>query len=91
MANYDYINDFKIDEDTFIAPGARLIGDITLKKGANIWYNAVLRADVAEIVIGENTNIQDNATVHVDYGKKLCSGGLCHCGAWCCASCLQYR
>jgi len=65
--SYNYIDDIKTGQNVFIAPGARLIGDVTLKDGANIWYNAVLRADVASITIGVNTNIQDNATVHVDY------------------------
>lgn len=55
-----------IDEDSFIAETAVLIGDVLVKKGANIWYNAVLRADVGRIEIGENTNVQDNSTIHVD-------------------------
>jgi carbonic anhydrase/acetyltransferase-like protein (isoleucine patch superfamily) len=56
-----------IDPDTFIAGNATIIGRVTLKKGVSVWYNAVLRADIAEIVIGEYSNIQDNCVVHVDY------------------------
>ena len=57
-----------IHPDTFIAEGVRIIGRVRLKAGASVWYNSVLRADLADIVIGENSNIQDNCTVHVDRG-----------------------
>ena len=57
-----------IDADTMIAPGAKVIGRVTLKKGVSIWHNAVLRGDVHDIVIGEYSNIQDNSTVHCDSG-----------------------
>ncbi len=52
-------------QDAFVAENAVLIGNVTLEKGANIWYGAVLRGDENSIVIGENSNVQDNATVHV--------------------------
>lgn len=55
----------KIDEDVFIAPGVKLIGDVRLKKFSNIWYNSVLRGDINFIEIGEYTNIQDLCLVHV--------------------------
>lgn len=54
-----------IAPDVFIAEGARIIGDVTLKEGANIWFNTVLRGDIQKIVVGKYTNIQDNCTVHV--------------------------
>jgi carbonic anhydrase/acetyltransferase-like protein (isoleucine patch superfamily) len=60
--------------ETFIADGARIIGRVILRRGASVWYNAVLRADVAEIVIGENSNIQDNCAVHVDFGANTVLG-----------------
>ncbi len=63
-----------IHPETFIAEGARVIGRVTLKRGASVWYNAVLRADIAEIVIGENSNIQDNCAVHVDVGANTVLG-----------------
>ena len=56
----------EIDPETFIAEGARIIGRVILKAGASVWYNSVLRADLADIIIGENTNIQDQCAVHVD-------------------------
>jgi len=52
-------------QDVFLAENAVVIGKVTLKKGANIWYGAVLRGDENSITVGENTNVQDNATVHV--------------------------
>ena len=55
----------KIGKNVFLAENACVIGDVELKDGANIWYGAVLRGDENAIVIGENSNIQDNATVHV--------------------------
>ena len=63
-----------LDSDTFVAEGARIIGAVTLKVGASVWYNSVLRADVADIVIGADSNIQDNCTVHVDFGRGTVLG-----------------
>ncbi|WP_041865421.1 gamma carbonic anhydrase family protein [Sphingomonas sp. MM-1] len=49
----------------FVAPGSRLIGDVVLGEGASVWYNCVLRGDVAPISVGARTNIQDGTVVHV--------------------------
>lgn len=49
----------------FVAPGSRLIGDVTLGEGSSIWYNCVLRGDVNPISVGAGTNIQDGTIVHV--------------------------
>lgn len=54
--------------DVFVADGAKLIGNLTIAAGASVWFNAVLRADADRIVVGENSNIQDNATIHCDPG-----------------------
>lgn len=54
-----------IDEKAFIAENATIIGDVTIGEGSSIWYSAVLRGDMCGITIGKNSNIQDNATVHV--------------------------
>lgn len=54
----------EIDKSAFIAETAVLTGKVTVAKDANIWYGAVLRGDMKEIVIGEGSNIQDNAVVH---------------------------
>ncbi len=57
----------RIGSDVFVAEGAQIIGRVELGNEANIWFNAVLRADIERIVVGARTNIQDNSTVHVDY------------------------
>jgi carbonic anhydrase/acetyltransferase-like protein (isoleucine patch superfamily) len=49
-----------------------VIGDVTLKTNASIWFGAVLRADAESIVIGENSNVQDNSVLHADPGFPLC-------------------
>ncbi|HEX8642674.1 MAG TPA: gamma carbonic anhydrase family protein [Allosphingosinicella sp.] len=56
----------RIDPLAFVAPGARLIGDVEIGAEASIWYNCVLRGDVNRIRIGARTNIQDGSVVHVD-------------------------
>lgn len=53
-----------IDNTSFIAPTAVLCGNSIIHKKASIWYGCVLRGDVSQIEIGENTNIQDNTTIH---------------------------
>lgn len=58
-----------IDPSAFVAPGARLIGDVEIGAQASIWYNCVLRGDVNRIRIGARTNIQDGSVVHVDSPK----------------------
>lgn len=58
----------------FIAAGAQLIGQVTLGERDNVWFNAVLRADIAPISIGARTNVQDNSTIHVDYGHPTVIG-----------------
>jgi len=59
----------RIDPTAFVAPGARLIGDIEIGPEASIWYNCVLRGDVNAIRIGARSNIQDGSVIHVDSPK----------------------
>jgi len=54
----------RVSPDAFLAEGARLIGDVKVGSHASIWYNAVLRADRGEIVVGEYTSIQDCCVLH---------------------------
>lgn len=49
----------------FIAPGAVVIGDVTLGEKSSIWYNSVLRGDINEIKIGAHSNIQDGSVIHL--------------------------
>ncbi|HVB74190.1 MAG TPA: gamma carbonic anhydrase family protein [Ktedonobacteraceae bacterium] len=69
-----------IADDVFIAPGAMIIGNVTIHEGASIWYNAVVRGDTAPIEIGRHTNIQDNCTLHVDADAPLTIGDECTVG-----------
>ncbi len=70
----------KIAETAFLAENCVIIGEVELRDKANIWYGAVLRGDEGSIEVGENTNIQDNATVHtakefpVVLGKNITVG-----------------
>ncbi|HET7195814.1 MAG TPA: gamma carbonic anhydrase family protein [Nocardioides sp.] len=53
-----------VHPEAFVAPTATLIGDVTVEKGASVWYGAVLRADICTIVIREDANVQDNSVLH---------------------------
>lgn len=57
-----------------IFPGAVVVGDVTLGENCSVWYNAVVRADEAPIAIGDGSNIQDNATLHVSHNNPLTIG-----------------
>ncbi|MFF7920525.1 gamma carbonic anhydrase family protein [Streptomyces mirabilis] len=66
--------DPQVDPEAFTAPTSVVIGDVTLRAGASVWYGAVLRADFGPIVIGADSNIQDNCTLHVDPGFPITVG-----------------
>lgn len=57
-----------ISEESFIAENATVIGEVVIGKFSSIWYNTVLRGDIAPIIIGNNTSIQDGSIVHCDLG-----------------------
>jgi len=63
-----------VHESSYVGDGAILIGDVKIHANASIWYNAVLRGDLAPIVIGEGSNIQDNSTVHVETNRPAIIG-----------------
>lgn len=56
----------QLGEEVFVAETAVLAGDVRVGRRASIWYGAVLRGDIHHIEIGEESNIQDNAVVHVE-------------------------
>lgn len=60
----------KIHKETFVAESADVLGDVTIGKGSSIWYGSVVRGDMSYVRIGEYTNVQDNATVHVDTNQS---------------------
>ncbi|MFQ5347657.1 MAG: gamma carbonic anhydrase family protein [Rhodothalassiaceae bacterium] len=58
-----------LGRDVFIAPGARVIGDVAIGDRSSIWFNCVVRGDVNRIRIGTGSNIQDGSVVHVTHDK----------------------
>ncbi|PWC54789.1 gamma carbonic anhydrase family protein [Azospirillum sp. TSO22-1] len=59
---------------SWAAPNAALVGDVVLEDEASVWWGAVLRAEAERILIGEGSNVQDNAVLHVDPGFPLTMG-----------------
>jgi carbonic anhydrase/acetyltransferase-like protein (isoleucine patch superfamily) len=62
------------DDTVFIASTAAVIGDVRLGRDASVWYGASVRADLAPIIIGEASNVQDNASLHVDFDLPVVIG-----------------
>ncbi|HKY33454.1 MAG TPA: gamma carbonic anhydrase family protein [Candidatus Polarisedimenticolia bacterium] len=63
-----------IDPTAFVAPGAILRGDVTLGARSSVWYGAVLRGDLAPVAVGDDTNVQDGAILHVETGGPATLG-----------------
>ena len=55
-----------IHENSFVAKGAQVMGNVIIKEDASVWYNAVLRGDINQIIIGERSNIQDGCILHLE-------------------------
>lgn len=64
----------KIDNTAWVAPSADVIGDILIGENSSIWFGCVLRADVNQIIIGKNTNVQDLSMIHTDTHTKTILG-----------------
>ncbi len=58
----------------FVADNATIIGDVVLEEGSSVWFGAVVRGDDEKIIIGKNSSIQDNCTLHVDSEHSLTIG-----------------
>jgi carbonic anhydrase/acetyltransferase-like protein (isoleucine patch superfamily) len=56
-------------QDFYVAPGVVVTGDVVLAAGVNLWYGAVLRADLARISLGPRVNIQDGCVLHTDHDE----------------------
>ena len=69
-----------VEKAVFVASNATIVGDVTLGEHSSVWYGAVLRGDINSIEIGEGTNIQDLALVHLadELGVKI--GRYCTIG-----------
>ena len=63
-----------INKNTYISESVDIVGEVKVEGNANIWFGARLRGDVNEIVIGENTNVQENSVIHVDITSSCIIG-----------------
>lgn len=63
-----------VPESAYVAPSADVVGDVELGENASVWYQCVLRGDIAPIRVGARTNIQDLTMVHVDTGLPCVIG-----------------
>jgi carbonic anhydrase/acetyltransferase-like protein (isoleucine patch superfamily) len=63
-----------IDKAAFIAKSADIIGDVTLGEDSTIWFNTTLRGDIAPVIVGKGSNIQDGAILHINH-KEPCVVG----------------
>lgn len=64
----------EIAESAFIAPSAVVIGNVTIREDASVWYNATVRGDIAPITIGARSNVQDNTVVHINVDAPVVIG-----------------
>lgn len=64
----------RIDPEAWVAPGAVIVGQVTLERGVTVWYNAVIRADHEPISVGAGSNIQDGAVLHIEHGQPVVIG-----------------
>ncbi len=64
----------KLHEDTYIADGAVVIGDVTMGQYSSVWYNCTVRGDVNKIVLGRYVNVQDNTVIHVSDDRETVLG-----------------
>ncbi|MEM9578771.1 MAG: gamma carbonic anhydrase family protein [Pseudomonadota bacterium] len=69
-----------LDEDTWVAPDANLIGKVVLEAGASVWFGTTIRADHEEIRVGRGSNVQENCVFHIDKGYPLTVGADCTIG-----------
>jgi carbonic anhydrase/acetyltransferase-like protein (isoleucine patch superfamily) len=70
----------QINPDTWVAPGANLIGQVVLEAGASVWFGTTIRADHEEIRICAGSNVQENCVMHIDAGYPLTVGPGCTIG-----------
>src|SRR6201997_5209941 len=79
----------KVDPTAFVAPTATLIGDVTIEAGASVWFNAVLRADYAPVVVREGANVQDGSVLHAPPGVPTDIGPGATVAHMCCIHGVQ--
>jgi carbonic anhydrase/acetyltransferase-like protein (isoleucine patch superfamily) len=69
-----------VDPSAFLAPGARVVGDVIIGPRSSVWFNAVVRGDSAAVHIGAETNVQDGAVLHTDAGRPCVVEDRCTIG-----------
>lgn len=69
-----YIKNADIQGNAWVAEGAVVVGNVIIGDESSVWYNAVIRGDMAPIVIGCGSNVQDGAVMHVDAGSPCTVG-----------------
>lgn len=75
-----YIRNAKLQGNAWAAHDADIIGNVIIGDESSVWYQAVIRGDLNEIVIGAGTNIQDRVVVHTDVGHPCHIGNSCTIG-----------
>ena len=84
MTLYTFDNSIpEIKETSFIAPNASLIGRVKIGENSSVWFNTVLRGDMENISIGDESNIQDLSMGHADPGFPLVVGNRVTIGHHC--------
>lgn len=67
-------DDLNIEDSVFIAPNTTVCGKVSIGKNSSVWFQSVLRGDVDQIIIGENSNIQDGCIIHCVEGYPVKMG-----------------
>jgi carbonic anhydrase/acetyltransferase-like protein (isoleucine patch superfamily) len=70
----------QIDPAAWVADNATVVGTVRLAAGSSVWFGCVLRGDNDDLIVGENSNVQDNSVLHTDPGIKLTIGSNCTIG-----------
>lgn len=70
----EFIERIEQHPNAFLAPNATITGQVNVAEKASIWYQAVVRGDLAPIAIGEGSNIQDGAILHTNVDCPLTIG-----------------
>ena len=70
----------EIHESVFVAPTATVVGNVRIGARSSVFFGAVIRSELDEIVIGEGTNIQDNCVLHIERGIPVHVGRGCTIG-----------
>jgi carbonic anhydrase/acetyltransferase-like protein (isoleucine patch superfamily) len=65
-----YPTRLQVDPSAFVARTAALVGDVTVGARSSIWYGAILRGDLAPVIVGSDSNVQDGVIMHVEVGEE---------------------